>query len=561
MIRLAPLAAAALLLAPAVASAHFPFLSVADEDDSKQLRLVFGEDASADAPKYLSILERAKVVRRTPDGKSEPVELKADGGALAADVSADPAGTVYTLSLPFGVMDRGGESFLLEYSAATRKERRPGDTGRPAAVNAQPLAIVPEPGGADGGGVLKVLAAGTPVAGATVTAGGDLGSEEFVTDDRGIVTLSEEQIEDAGVMSVRTSVTLPGAGVYDGKPFPETRRYATAVFTAGDFSNAAEPAEDAPAVDKISVAEVAGADLPEGVTSLGAAVSGGYLYYYGGHPGTAHKYSTDEQSNAFRRLDLSDPAAGWEDLPSGPKLQGLALVAHPAGGVVRVGGFTARNSLDEDHDLHSVPTVSHYDPETGEWTDLTPLPGGRSSFDARVLGDQLYVFGGWMMAGAEGEAWHGTGYMADLTADELEWEVLPMPSPRRALSVAAVPETNELYLIGGMPPSGEPTRRVDIYNAKTGAFARGPDLPGETMDGFGSAAFAADGAVYVTTLTGKVLRLKSGADAWEPLGELGKARFFHQLVPAGDGAQFYLIGGGSMEDGRFTTVEKLTVEG
>ena len=380
-----------------------------------------------------------------------------------------------------------------------------------------------------------MLAAGTPVAGATVTAGGDLGSEEFTTDDRGVVTLTEEQIEDAGVMSVRTSVTLPGAGVYDGKPFPETRRYATAVFTAGDFEQAAEPSGDASA-NKIVVAEVAGADLPEGVTSLGAAASGGYLYYYGGHPGTAHKYSTDEQSNAFRRLDLSDPAAGWEDLPGGPKLQGLALVAHPAGGVVRVGGFTARNSLEEDHDLHSVPTVSHYDPEQGEWTDLTPLPGGRSSFDARVLGDKVYVFGGWMMAGAEGEAWHGTGYMADLTADELEWEVLPMPHPRRALSVAAVPETNELYLIGGMPPTGEPTRRVDIYDAKTGTFARGPDLPGETMDGFGSAAFAANGAVYVTTLTGKVLRLKPGADAWEPLGELEKARFFHQLVPAGDGA-------------------------
>ena len=556
MTRLVPLAAAALFLAPAVASAHFPFLSVTNEDGKDRLRLVFGEDASADDPKYLSILERAEVVRRRPDGRADPVKLTPDGGALTADLSAAPAGTVYTLSLTYGVADKGDGPFLLEYSAAALKERRPGDTGRPAAVNDQPLAIVPEPGG-----VLKVLAAGTPVAGATVTAGGDLGSEEFTTDDRGVVTLTAEQIADAGVMSVRTSVTLPGAGVYDDKPFPETRRYATAVFTAGDFEQAAEPAEETPASNKIVVAEVAGADLPEGVTSLGAAASGGYLYYYGGHPGTAHKYSTDEQSGNFRRLDLSDPAAGWEDLPGGPKLQGLALVAHPAGGVVRVGGFTARNSLEEEHDLHSVPTVSHYDPEQGEWTDLTPLPGGRSSFDARVLGDKIYVFGGWMMAGAEGEAWHGTGYTADLTADELEWEVLPMPHPRRALSVAAVPETNELYLIGGMPPSGEPTRRVDIFNAKTGTFARGPDLPGETMDGFGSAAFAANGAVYVTTLTGKVLRLKSGADAWEPLGELEKARFFHQLVPAGDGAAFYLIGGGSMEDGRFTTVEKLTVEG
>jgi len=317
---------------------------------------------------------------------------------------------------------------------------------------------------------------------------------------------------------------------------------------------------------------VPAAELPEGVTSLGATVSGDYLYYYGGHPGTPHKYSTDEQSNSFRRLNLKNVDAGWEELPSGPKLQGLALVPHPKGGVVRIGGFTARNSMEEDDDLHSMPTVSHFlpgengDPESGEWKDLPDLPGGRSSFDAVTLNGKVYVLGGWMMAGDEGAAWHGTGYVLDLNAEELKWEILPTPpAPRRANSVAALPNAGEagrIYHIGGMLPEGEITRRVDIYDVATKTWLPGPELLGDNMDGFGSAAYASGDAVYATTLTGLVQRLAADADAWEDLGELENARFFHRLlpIPGEEGeAAFYLLGGGSMEVGRFTTVERVSV--
>ena len=119
-----------------------------------------------------------------------------------------------------------------------------------------------------------------------------------------------------------------------------------------------------------------------------------------------------------------------------------------------------------------------------------------------------------------------------------------------------------IYQIGGMTPAGETTRRVDLYDVATKSWTRGPDLNGDSMDGFGAAAHAANGAVYVTTLTGLVQRHTPGADAWEELGELENARFFHRLLPVpgeGGAPAFYLLGGGSMEVGRFTTVERLTV--
>ncbi|MFH5805676.1 DUF1668 domain-containing protein [Alienimonas sp. DA493] len=569
VLRTASLAVAMALLAPAAALAHFPFLTVETDGDAPTLRLTFGEGPEEDEPRYLPILQKGTVVRHTPDGAREALELTATGGALTADVSADPPGTVYTLSLPYGVMNREGEAFFLDYVAAAMKEAAPEDAGRPAALNTQSLAVVPEPGNK-----LKVIAAGVPVAGAEVNAYGDLGGEDYVADANGVVTLTAEEIEDAGRLIVRANVALPGVGEFDGQKYSEIRRYATAVFTPEDFqaAPAKEPAPEPAAAgeDKISVEAVPGADLPVGVTSLGAAVADGYLYYYGGHPGTPHKYSTDEQSGAFRRLKLDDPAAGWEELPGGPKLQGLALVPHPGGGVVRIGGFTARNSLEEEHDLHSMPTVAHYDPATGAWKDLPELPGGRSSFDAVTMNGRIYVLGGWMMAGDEGAAWHGTGLVADLTADpdseDWGWKTLPTPpQPRRANSVAAVPEAGEegrIYFIGGMLPEGEPTRRVDIYDVATRTWTRGPDLNGDVMDGFGSAAYAVDGAVYATTLTGLVQRLTPGADAWEDLGELEFPRFFHRLLPApGENGEptLLLLGGGSMEQGRFTAVERLGV--
>ena len=559
MSRTLPAALAALLFAPAAAFAHFPFLSVTGEN---RLRLTFGENADADDEQFLPITRRIELVRRTPDGAAAPVALTPEGGVLTADVSADPAGTVYTFSMPYGVTDRGDGPFLLEYHGAAMKEKAPGDTGRPAAVNAQPLAVVPEPGGA-----LRVLAAGVPAAGAEVNAAGDLTNEDLVTKADGSAKLPAESLED-GSLSVRAKVVVPGAGVYEGDGFTETRRYATAVLSSRDFtaadevSDGGETADAAVPENQFTVAEVPGAALPEGVSSLGAAVSDGYIYYYGGHPGTAHKYSTDEQSGKFRRLNLADPDAGWEELPGGPKLQGLALVPHPAGGVVRIGGFTARNSLEEEHDLHSMPTVAHYDPAKGEWVPMPPLPGGRSSFDAVLSDETIYVLGGWMMAGLEGEAWHGTALKLDLSADEPAWETLPMPRPRRALAAAAA--GGKVYMIGGMTPEGEPVRRVDILDAAAGGWSEGPALAGDMMDGFGAAAYAADGAVYAATLSGKLQRLTPGADEWEVLGELENPRFFHRLLPAageGQSPTFYLLGGGNMTDGRYELVEKLTVGG
>ncbi|MEZ6046188.1 MAG: kelch repeat-containing protein [Planctomycetaceae bacterium] len=235
-------------------------------------------------------------------------------------------------------------------------------------------------------------------------------------------------------------------------------------------------------------------EIPEAVTSFGAAVEGDHLFIYGGHMGTAHSYSIEEQSDKLFSLSLSNPT-NWEELPSGPRLQGLAMVAHN-GSLYRLGGFSAQNEETEAHDLVSTAEcAARFDLTSKTWEPLPSLPEARSSFDAVVYKETIYVIGGWAMYGKDNEdsTWHETAWQLNLKETPLEWKALPAPPfQRRALSVAAL--NDKIYAIGGMKSEGGPTREVDIFDLQTQTWSKGPELPGEKgMEGFGNSSFAAGG--------------------------------------------------------------------
>lgn len=295
-------------------------------------------------------------------------------------------------------------------------------------------------------------------------------------------------------------------------------------------------------------------DLPQGITSFGAAVLGHEVYVYGGHLGRAHHYSIAGQSNALWRLDLKKPGQ-WETVATGPRLQGLAMVAH-GNALYRLGGFTARNEEGEEHDLWSQAAVAKFDATGKRWVEVTPLPEPRSSFDAVVIGDRLYVAGGWALRGDQEEVWRTTAYFADLTQQPIRWERLPDPPfRRRALSLGA--HQGRLFVIGGMTPKG-PTTRVDVFDPETGKWTAGPKLPSDkAMEGFGSSAFALGNHLFVSTYSGKLFRLSADGTQWEPPTELKHARFFHRMLPLGE-RQLLLLGGASMTEGKFEELEVVT---
>lgn len=279
--------------------------------------------------------------------------------------------------------------------------------------------------------------------------------------------------------------------------------------------------------------------LPEAVTSFGAVTSDGWLYTFGGHRGERHEYNAEMVSGAFHRLKLNGGAA-WEPLASAAPGQGQQLVAH-GGFVYRVGGMAARNPAGEKQDLFSTTLVQRFDPRAGRWEDLAPLPASRSSHDAVVLGNKLYIVGGWHLAGAGAKpVWPDNAYVLDLADPAAKWQEFPQPFRRRALAVAAL--GTRLYCLGGMDSDNQPTLAVEIYDTATGQWSKGPDLPPGKAKGFACSAITQDGRIYASALQGDLLRLAQDEKSWEVVGRLAIPRMSHRLVTAG-ATQLIALGG------------------
>jgi N-acetylneuraminic acid mutarotase len=280
------------------------------------------------------------------------------------------------------------------------------------------------------------------------------------------------------------------------------------------------------------------------------------LYVYGGHLGSPHLYAAGLEGKELQKLTLKK-GGQWQTASTTVGRTGVSLVAHN-GKLYRIGGFEARNPPeDEKWDLFSTADFAQYDPATGEWTDLAPLPDPRSSHDAAMLGDKLYVFGGWKLEGGGDGKWHDIGCVYDFAAENPKWEPLPKsPFFRRALAVAAY--DNKLYVLGGIEDTGNITTKVGVFDPATGKWSEGPALPGEGMDGFGTSAFGTQHGLYATTFAGHVFRLTSGDEAWQAIGMLQHPRFFHRLVAKDDGS--LVVVGGTSRRGKVQEVESFRID-
>lgn len=297
------------------------------------------------------------------------------------------------------------------------------------------------------------------------------------------------------------------------------------------------------------------APLKAPVTSFGAAIIDDELYIYGGQLGSSHAYSSDLQANRLLKLNLAKPSE-WQDLGKGPRRTGLAMVSH-GGKLYRLGGWEARNRESEKQNLHSSPDFASYDPKTEKWTDLVPMPSGRSSHDAAMIGSKLFVVGGWELGGPGDGSWHETALVCDLAAPKLEWkETAKPPFSRRALAVAGY--AGKLYVIGGMNDSNETVTAVAIYDPATDKWSEGPAIPGKGFDGFGTAAFGGESGLYATTSPGRLYRLTAESKEWQELGDLAHPRTFHRLL-VGSADSLVVVGGTSRPLGKVREVEVITI--
>jgi N-acetylneuraminic acid mutarotase len=280
-------------------------------------------------------------------------------------------------------------------------------------------------------------------------------------------------------------------------------------------------------------------DLPAPISSFGAAVVGDHVYVYGGHAGKAHNYSTETTLGEFRRLDLKKPEK-WEDLPGGPKLQGLALVANK-GKLYRIGGMQPQNGKNEKSDTKSLASCAVFDPAAGTWSDIEPLPEPRSSHDAVVLDDTIYVFGGWRLNGKDGKSeWYAHGWSLDVTKPDGKWNKIDQPFQRRALTMAA--HGGRVYVLGGLNAKGGMELTFNVFNPMNGVWSEGPALPGEQSNGFSPASAVLGDRFFVALADGKVYRMSTNAERWEEVTRLKDPRFVARMVPAAEHRLIVLAG-------------------
>jgi N-acetylneuraminic acid mutarotase len=341
-----------------------------------------------------------------------------------------------------------------------------------------------------------------------------------------IKTDAEGYIDYPGIAQGQTGLlakwTENMAGKLDDKAFDEIRHYTTlTVDPAGATTTTAD------------VGTAPFAVLPEAINSFGGAVLGDWLYVYSGHTGATHKYHTGTTSPHFRRLNLKHRTT-WEDLPCGPSLQGVTLVAN-RDQLYRVGGMSARQKPGEPDDLVSTAEFARFDTKSRAWTNLPPLPAPRSTHDAVVVGDKLYVVGGWSMRGGDSTnaEFLEDALVFDLSTPSAQWEKLPVPSfRRRALAVGAI--KGKIYVLGGLEEDGNVVKSVAIYDPKARTWSEGPELPGSKLQGFAPSAFEVGEKLYVSGADGLVHRLSEGGDRWEVAGRLAAPRITHRLLPGID---------------------------
>ena len=568
-LRTTVLLAVALLAGATSARAHFLWIAPDASPIDGRVHVYFSESPEPDDPDLLSRLKGVMLQQISAGEKPHTLELTRGNDSLVASPIGMGAQS-FSLDHTYGLLDRNGDVFLLVYHGRMYPANSKNQWTPPTSEQRLPLELIPT--FADGRLAVCVLWQGQPVSGAELRAtpaGGE--PVDGKSDALGQFSVAASR---PGRYALRAKYVEQRAGEAEGKKYATVRHYSTLVVTiAGEQASKSVTLAEKKPLRKIAITKMgkrpmrvakkgkspAAAsglpDLPHGITSFGAALVGQNVYVCEGQLGPAHEYSLEGQSDRLLRLDLKAPKK-WEEVGTVPNRAGLGMVAYE-GKVYRVGGFEARNKQGEPADLHSTRDFACFDPATGHWEELPPLPQPRSSHDAVMAGSRLIVVGGWDLRGKEPSIWHDSAVEIDLSSTHPEWKELP-PPPFRRRALAVGESRGKIYVLGGMEEKGGPTTTTFVLDLASGKWSPGPKLPGEGLEGFGGTAATCAGRLYATTLSGKLSVLSEDGREWQNAGHLAGPRFFHRMLNHGD-SSLIVIGGGNMDTGKDPSLEVVPV--
>lgn len=182
--------------------------------------------------------------------------------------------------------------------------------------------------------------------------------------------------------------------------------------------------------------------------ALAVAVLDGRIHAIGGNAEggaglQSHEHGTPEADNSVGTHEVYDPAADtWTRLAPLPTPRNHLGAAVIGGKIHVVGGRVPGDMELTSHEI--------YDRAAGSWTVGPPLPTGRSGIAVVAHRGRLYVFGGetvgWFSSSTFGEA-------ERFDPETGRWAALPpMPTARHGLGAASFDEA--IYVLSGGPSAG-----------------------------------------------------------------------------------------------------------
>lgn len=206
-------------------------------------------------------------------------------------------------------------------------------------------------------------------------------------------------------------------------------------------------------------------------------------------------------------LTVLEPAslerASWRTLPgAGTARQEVSYVGH-GGRFYLAGGGT----------LHQA-----FDPKTGAWQELAPLPEPLDHIQGVVVGDRIFYIGG-LRRWPDEET--GAVYVYDPAFDRFS-RGTPMPRPRGAGGVAV--HGGKVYYAGGLS-DGRAVTWLDVFDPRSGRWRALPDMP-RARDHF-QAVFAGDRLIVTGGRQRDLGTELADTDAYD----VGEARWVTGLAP------------------------------
>jgi N-acetylneuraminic acid mutarotase len=191
-----------------------------------------------------------------------------------------------------------------------------------------------------------------------------------------------------------------------------------------------------------------GTPMPTPRGALALAIVDGKIHAMGGNVADAsglspREHGARQEDNSVGTHEVYDPASdSWTRLAPMPTPRNHLGAAVGAGKIHAVGGRVNGNMELTTHEI--------YDPMTNSWAAGPPLPTGRSGIAVVAHGERIYVFGGETVRMFSSKTFREAERFDPATG---RWERLPpMPTGRHGLGAASF--GNAIYVLSGGPRPG-----------------------------------------------------------------------------------------------------------